>query len=43
MFQSAFTGRVIGASGDARKRQNEIYNQLLGNKSKQARSKPKKK
>ena len=38
MFKSAFTGRVIGASGDARQRQNEIYNQLLGSK-----SKPKKK
>jgi len=31
-FQEAFSGRVIGASGDTRKKQNEAYKKLLGKK-----------
>jgi len=33
-FQEAFRGRVIGASSDVRKKQNDAYRKLLGKKKK---------
>ena len=33
-FQDVFRGRVIGASTDARKKQNDAYRKLLGKKKK---------
>lgn len=33
-FQQVFSGRVVGSSGDTRKKQNDAYTKLLGKKKK---------